>query len=253
MTLIVTTSWDDGHISDMQLADLLDAYSIRGTFYVAPKSIEIDRASRLTNKQLRELAGRFEIGGHTLTHRRLPKLPIHAAEDEIRSGKLYLEDVIERQLYSFCYPRGEYGSEHVGLVRDAGFVTARTVRRWECQRAVDLLQMGTTVHAYRHYTDVGRIGKGCLSGPAGAAKKFWNWDDLAIDLFDRVAMTGGIFHLWGHSWEVESNNDWHRLERVLDHIALRDRALYATNGELAHCATESQRKEKNEIASREQS
>ena len=31
----ITTSWDDGHTLDLRLADLLDKYDLRGTFYVA--------------------------------------------------------------------------------------------------------------------------------------------------------------------------------------------------------------------------
>ncbi|GAB7548894.1 hypothetical protein CS8_085910 [Cupriavidus sp. 8B] len=31
----------------------------------------------------------------------------------------------------------------------------------------------------------------------------------------RVAMTGGIFHLWGHSWELDSFGGWQVLEDFL--------------------------------------
>ena len=32
---IVTTSWDDGHRTDLRLADRLAAHALKGTFYVA--------------------------------------------------------------------------------------------------------------------------------------------------------------------------------------------------------------------------
>jgi hypothetical protein len=35
----ITTSWDDGHPSDLRLADLLHKHSLRGTFYVPPENI----------------------------------------------------------------------------------------------------------------------------------------------------------------------------------------------------------------------
>jgi len=37
----------------------------------------------------------------------------------------------------------------------------------------------------------------------------------------------------GHSWEIDRNHDWSRLERVLKHIAGRTDVRYVTNGELA--------------------
>jgi hypothetical protein len=69
--------------------------------------------------------------------------------------------------------------------------------------------------------------------PTRARDRFWNWDTLAMDLFDRVASDGGVFHLWGHSWEIEARRDWRRLERVLDHISGRSQATYISNGALA--------------------
>lgn len=43
---------------------------------------------------------------------------------------------------------------------------------------------------------------------------------------------GGVFHLWGHSWEIEHNKDWGRLERVLSYFANRSDVKYLNNGEL---------------------
>ncbi len=41
-----------------------------------------------------------------------------------------------------------------------------------------------------------------------------------LELFEelRAANKQAVFHLWGHSWELEKNNDWDRLESVLPHI-----------------------------------
>jgi len=46
---------------------------------------------------------------------------------------------------------------------------------------------------------------------------------------------GGIWHLWGHSKEIEDNNDWQQLERVLEYISLNGKtnnAEFLTNGEI---------------------
>jgi hypothetical protein len=134
---------------------------------------------------------------------------------------------------SFAYPGGEYGRCHLALVRDAGFDVGRTVRRFCTALPHDLLQVDTTVHAYRHWKDLPAISRTSAFRPGTTASRFWSWDTLAIDLFDRTLEDGGVFHLWGHSWEIEARREWNRLERVLDHIGGRRDATYITNGGLA--------------------
>src|ERR1700740_1092570 len=82
----VTTSWDDGHILDRKLAGLLEDYGLSGTFYIAPRNIELRPQDRLRSRDLQALARPFEIGGHTLTHLRLTALPDAAARREIVEG-----------------------------------------------------------------------------------------------------------------------------------------------------------------------
>jgi peptidoglycan-N-acetylglucosamine deacetylase len=40
------------------------------------------------------------------------------------------------------------------------------------------------------------------------------WDKVAIKTLEFVVDNGGIWHLWGHSWEVEENKDWAKLEGI---------------------------------------
>ena len=225
----MTTSWDDGHVLDLRLADLLDRHGIAGTFYVAPRSHEIPAGERLDDARLRALAARFEIGGHTLTHRRLPTLDAATARHEIRAGRDAIEQAIGRPVTTFCYPGGSYRPEHVAMARDEGFVLARTVRRYQTRLPQDLLETGTTVHAYRHLRDPPRLIAG---GPLRGWRRSWDWADLAIHQFDRVRAGGGVFHLWGHSWEIDGHGDWDRLDRVLAHIGGVPGVRYVPNGAL---------------------
>jgi peptidoglycan-N-acetylglucosamine deacetylase len=230
--VLVTTSWDDGHILDRKLAGLLDDYGLRGTFYVAPRNIELPPWDRLRSRDLQALARHFEIGGHTSTHLRLTTLPDAAARREIVEGKDDLEQVIGASLRSFCYPGGQYRRRHSAMVREAGFDLARTARRGVTGRS-PRYETHTTVHAYRHLVDgpaALRLAGGNLSN---ARQMFWNWDVFAMTMFDQVLTGGGIFHLWGHSWEIEQNDDWQRLERVMRYIGNRPDVKYVDNGDLA--------------------
>ena len=128
--VMVTTSWDDGHELDAKLALELDNYGLTGTFYVSPQSAEMPSQKRIRGATLCDLAQRFEIGGHTLTHPCLTRLALDDAAREINQGKEALQEIIGRTVTSFCYPYGAYGAQHVELVRAAGFLAARTIRRF---------------------------------------------------------------------------------------------------------------------------
>jgi peptidoglycan/xylan/chitin deacetylase (PgdA/CDA1 family) len=68
----------------------------------------------------------FEIGAHTLTHARLPVIPIPEAKNEIAGSKKRLEDLFSVHVKHFAYPYGDYNDVVVDLVREAGFQTACT-------------------------------------------------------------------------------------------------------------------------------
>jgi hypothetical protein len=62
------------------------------------------------------------------------------------------------------------------------------------------------------------------------------WHELARLLFEHVRDRGGVWHLWGHSWEIEERGMWGELRRLLDAVAGRDGVDYVTNGEVARLA-----------------
>jgi peptidoglycan/xylan/chitin deacetylase (PgdA/CDA1 family) len=228
---MVTTSWDDGHQLDTKLALVLDELGFAGTFYVSPQSAEIPAEKRISGATLRDLAGRFEIGSHTLTHPHLTRLSLKNAASEIRLGNEALQDVLGQPVTSFCYPYGAYRAQHVELVRTAGFLVARTIRRFRTGAAADPLQMGTTTHAARYLADGWPVAR--RSRTARQACAMWgNWDVLARKLFQETRAGGGVYHLWGHSWEIQKNDDWSRLRSLLRYIADHD-VTFVTNGELA--------------------
>ena len=60
----------------------------------------------------------------------------------------------------------------------------------------------------------------------------FDWKQLIMKLFDKVNESGGVFHIWGHSWEIEENNLWGDLEEILKYVSCGDNISYKTNGEL---------------------
>lgn len=232
-SVIVTTSWDDGHVLDLRMAALLNKYGIKGTFYISPNDREISVEKRLTDAQIQELARDFDIGAHTMTHPRLPQVSDEEAEKEIRESRIYLQKVTGQAVATFCYPRGEYVPKHVPMVQRAGFSYARTTDRHVFTKSPPL-ESATTIHCYDHWSDVLKVAAFANYNPLKFLRFFRKWDTLALAMFEKVLSEGGAFHLWGHSWEIDKNNDWERLERVLRAIAGRPGVQYGSNSDLAH-------------------
>lgn len=210
----VTTSWDDGSVYDLKLAELLSKYEIPATFYIPIKNPE---RKILGEKEIRNLSKEFEVGGHTVNHKILTDLSLKEAKNEISLGKKKMEDIIGRKIFSFCYPKGMFNQDVKQLVGFSGFTYARTVKLFE-MKVMDKLLAGTTVHVYDHNPLVYMRELGRLGDFGKLRKIFKRWDDLAIFFLEYCKKVGGIFHLWGHSWEIEEAGDWKRLERVFTYI-----------------------------------
>jgi glycosyltransferase involved in cell wall biosynthesis/peptidoglycan/xylan/chitin deacetylase (PgdA/CDA1 family) len=229
--IIITTSWDDGHVLDVRLSALLKKYGIKGTFYISPRDHEFKPEERLTDDQVRQLSRDFEIGAHTMTHPRLTEVSDTVARKEIVDSKQYLERLLKKPVTTFCYPGGNYVAKHVAIVRDAGFAYARTVRRHCFNLKGSLLENNTTINAYIHYQDLWKIARFTHFNPI-RTYQYFQWDALAKAMFDRVLQEGGVYHLWGHSWEIDNHGDWDKLEDVLSYISKHREVQYVTNGEL---------------------
>lgn len=233
---IVTTSWDDGDRADLRLADLLLSRKIRGTFYI-PLSPYNGRPA-LEPAELRRLSSEgFEIGAHGFSHKLLWGLPAEELAKEINPCKPVLEDLVGAEVRMFCYPRGRYDSNVVRALEGAGYQGARTVRMLSTQLKFNPFEMPTTVQIFPHRTtgylkNVTRAGMKGLGVCLSQRSRLRNWLELAKNLFDSVLENGGMWHLYGHSWEIEQLGLWDDLERLLEYVSGRRAVKYLPNGEL---------------------
>ena len=233
----MTTSWDDGHPADSRLAQMLAQNGLAGTFYIPRKA----QALMICEPEIRALSDRFEIGAHTMHHTFLDTATDLVAQREILESKGWVEDVTGKSCKMFCPPAGKFGPRDMRFMRQAGYLGMRSVELMStaAPRTSDgLYVMPTTMHAYPHrpMTYLKNAAK------RGAPQNLWryithrkktaDWEQLAISLLEEVATRGGVFHLWGHSWEIDDAGQWAQLDAVF-------RAMNRYTDRLA-CLTNSQ-------------
>ena len=195
MTLI--TSWDDGHKKDLGLADLLKQYNIPAIFF-------IPNTTQLSEENIKQLAEDFEIGAHSTTHPEDIKLLCgQRLRYEIRFNKMWLEKIINKNIDWFCYPKGRYNEETIVALKHIGFKYARTTLVMNTDLPRDNFRIATSVHVYPNRKEY-----------AGR-----HWLEVAKALWEEAKnKKDGVFHLWGHSFELDRYNLWNELEDFFEYI-----------------------------------
>jgi peptidoglycan/xylan/chitin deacetylase (PgdA/CDA1 family) len=194
----------------------------------------------LTPGDIRQLGQQFEIGSHTLDHRFLKSLAPEDARYQVLEGKHRLEDIVGHSVSGFCYPGGKYRREHVGMVADAGFTYARTIVNLHFDSGDQPFEMPTTLQFFPHDRNLylrNFLKNGDWSRRQEGLKvalRHEHWLDRLYALFDHSAERGGVFHLWGHSRDIDEFGAWDEFDRFLAYVsscvARRNRL---TNGQLA--------------------
>lgn len=242
-TTIVTTSWDDGHPCDLRLADMLAKSGLPATFYV-PVFGE-DGKPVLGSVALRSFRRQgFEIGAHTVTHQVLPQLDSAGLSWEICGSKQLMEEQLGEEVRMFCYPRGRYNGKVIGSVQDSGFLGARTTRMFSQSLRFGRFEMPTSLQAFPHapLDYLKNLGKRRnLPGLARYFSKYvrcMSWVEMGKAMFDDALREGGIWHLYGHSWELEEFGLWDQLQELFSYVANRPGVVYATNSKALERAAE---------------
>lgn len=88
----------------------------------------------MSSEQVQQMRAQgMQIGAHTVNHPILAKIDLKTAEQEIRSSKEFLEDLLKEPIKLFAYPNGKPGQdylpEHAQLTQKLGF-TASVSTSW---------------------------------------------------------------------------------------------------------------------------
>jgi peptidoglycan/xylan/chitin deacetylase (PgdA/CDA1 family) len=126
----IALTFDDGYADAYtDVLPVLRRYGLVATFYIVTNFV--GQPGYMTWEQLTELrdAG-MEIGSHTVSHPDLTIQDWETASFEIAQSKADLEQHLNINVTSFCYPTGLYNAGIEEQVRAAGYLNA-TSTRWD--------------------------------------------------------------------------------------------------------------------------
>jgi peptidoglycan/xylan/chitin deacetylase (PgdA/CDA1 family) len=228
----VTISVDDGHPTDLRTVDLLHKYGLTATFYVPATNFE---RVLMTPTQIRDIDRQFEVGSHTVSHIRLTLMTAQKARQEVIDGKKFSEDTLGHEVVAFCYPGGKFNRRIEGYVEEAGFLAGRTCRYFlnDYPKNPFSWDISTYANTYPAYVQV----RHCLLeyNFKGAYEYLTTfkarvpWVEQFTCALDDVARNGGMAHLYFHSWEIDQNGEWDKLESMFKIIAQYSQVKPVTN------------------------
>lgn len=206
----VLTTWDDGAPPDLRLAELLRKHGFHGSFFMNQNSQVMKFLDKL------EALG-VEVGSHCYHHPSLYAIPPQQADEECIEMRKLLEAQLKHPVISMAYPNGytpafdTEGDYVLRSVRKAGFWSARTtLGAAETMDSIeDLLALKTD---------------GFFGDRKGLERAF----------NDVQKREGGVFHFWGHSWQIgKTDEQWQSFESFISGFAGHPNAWYASQGELS--------------------
>lgn len=202
--MMLVFSVDDGRDVDLLVAKLLKRYELPGIFYIPTTYTKWGDALTLTELEQLVKDG-FDLGGHTTTHPQdIKELTYDQQYSEIADNKKYLEDIAGKTITSFCYPRGKYNEDTMKIVKEVGYLDARTVDNLNTDVPEDPYVSKPTFHFQPNKPEY--AGKNII--------------DYAFELYQLAKSKGpkGYFHLWCHGWELMKYKQFENLENLFKKI-----------------------------------
>lgn len=123
----ITITFDDGYLNTYEIASkyLLED-NIPFTIFVITDFIKNEKKEFMNKSMIKELSNNklVTIGSHSVSHPKLSKLNDRSIYNEVNYSKLYLEDLLGKEITSLSYPHGDYDNRVLKEVKNAGYKLA---------------------------------------------------------------------------------------------------------------------------------
>lgn len=218
----ITFSYDDGVTQDIRLIEILDKYGIRATFnlnsglfgteHTLNRQGVVVRHDKVPPSEVAKIYRAHEVSAHTLTHPHLTGLCEDEIIRQVERDRLALSDMVGYEVVGMAYPGGGFqNSDRVERVirNHTGIKYARTISL--------SYSFNPTENLYRYK-------------PTAFHLDFADLYHLADEFFG--SDEGGVFYIWGHSYEFDIRDTWDEFEKFCAYISRRPDVFYGTNKEI---------------------
>ena len=224
-----TMSYDDGVRQDIRLAEICNKYGVKCTFNINAGMIaQAPGHRRLCADEIREhLQGAgHEIAVHGFNHRAPgAQRPINAIQD-LLNDRLALEAEFGGIIRGMAYPDSGITKIHTGtsyetirqILKDLGIVYSRSLAGDNDRFLLPEDWYNLIPTAHHNNPQVLEF-----------AEKFVAFDYEKLYSASRFPR---LFYLWGHSYEFDNNDNWDRIETILQIISGKEDTWYPTNIQL---------------------
>ena len=211
-------TYDDGVEQDIRFVKLLNQYGLKGTFNLNSTLMENGFAwthecglvvKRLRTEDAVFLYAGHEIASHTLTHPYMNSLTKDEILHELSQDKANLEKLFCTEIQGFAVPFHYYNQLIAQCVQASGFDYARiSEESYSFAPQDDYYHWKATIfHCCDNLED-------------------WTHRFLATD--EELA----LFQIVGHSYDLEVENKWERMEEIFSLISRQDDVLPMTTMEI---------------------
>lgn len=225
----VTFSYDDGAFTDVRLVETADKYGLKCTLNLTGDAVEKEKGLSIDYLKNTVLAHGHEIATHGYMHRAPQTLrPIEFIRETLDT-RLILEEKLGGIIRGFAYP-----DLHVD--RFARPETYKTVKSALTQLDIAYGRMACSSKSFELPEDWHNWQ------PTAHHDEPWLFEKLdefiALDLAKTYCSghSPKLFFIWGHSFEFEAKQNWHRLEEICSRISGKSDVWYATNGQICSYA-----------------
>jgi len=129
----ITIAFDDGYESVYANAfPIMEEYSLKGIVFPISGYIGktndwdvtfgVNKTMHLTKTQLLTLSENgWEIGSHSHLHRSFKWMSNDGIKNDVVTSKRIIENIIGKEVTSFCLPFGDYTRKAIEIIEEAGF------------------------------------------------------------------------------------------------------------------------------------
>lgn len=219
---ILTFSFDDGITQDERFINLLNKYGLKCTFNLNSELLGKDGYLTIQGKKInhtkiapeliKDIYKGHEVASHTLTHPNLTTLSPEEVVRQVEDDRRKLSDLVGYEVQGFAYPCGGINSNRVV----ADIIKNKTPVKYA----------RTIVHSYNF--DVQKdlfLFKPTASLTKNKEKLLELCDEFLNSNSDKLQ----LFYIWGHSYELDVDDDWEFFEEVCRKLAGREDIYYCTN------------------------